>query len=86
MYDWLTSSVIVFLTHPGILIDMDIPENIPGPAASVFRGMWQAMWVLIMQSFSDGAQHFVAYFTYYFIFLVWLAIKVQMAMKQAARI
>lgn len=86
MYDWITSTVIVFLTHPGILIDMEIPENIPGPAGSVFRGMWQATWTLVMQSFSGGSEQVAAFFVYYFIFFIWVAIKVQMALKQAARI
>jgi hypothetical protein len=85
MYDWFTSSVIVFLTHPGLLIDIDIPGAMPERIGYFLRGMWQATWVLIMQSFSNGSSRTIASFVYYFILLMWASIKVQTALKEANR-
>lgn len=85
MYDRLTSLVIVFLTHPGLLVNIDIPQAMPETFGYFLRGLWQASWVLIMQSFSDGSSRTMASFVYYFILLMWASIKVQLALKEANR-
>lgn len=77
--------VILFLTHPGILIDITMPTLIPESIGYMLRGLWQSSWVLVMQSFSEGEKSTMAMMTYYFIFLIWMAIKVKIALSQAGR-
>jgi len=75
MYTGALAYVIVFLTHPGILI--------PIPAIGMLswlRGFWQASWVLVMHSFSEGSRSLMASMVYWIIFMLWAYIRVAIAL------
>jgi hypothetical protein len=77
MYGTLTSLLIVFLTHPGTLV------TIPAPGLySWLRGLWQATWVLVMQSFSDGKTAFFAEVAYGAIFVMWASVQLGPYMRK----
>jgi hypothetical protein len=72
MYDTRTRLLIVFLTHPGIFL--------PIPAPGMFswlRGLWQASWVTLLTSFSEGKYSFWAEVTFALCFLGWVAIQLK---------
>ncbi len=79
MYDSRTSLLIVFLTYPGILLTI--------PAETMLytwlRGLWQASWVTVMQSYSDGPKATIARLVYWGLFMIWAYIKVALALAQA---
>ena len=78
MYTGYTSLLIVFLTHPGVLI--------PIPLTGLWtwiRGLWQASWVLVMHSFSEGKRSFMATMVYWAILYAWAYIYVAIALAQA---
>lgn len=83
MYDWVTSMAILFLTHPGILLTLEPPESV-GVYGYWLRGIWQAAWVLVMQSFSEGPSRVTAQTVYYGILLLWVVIRSQIALKAAS--
>jgi hypothetical protein len=60
MYEGLTRLLIVFLTHPGVILDIPAPALWSWP-----RGLWQASWVLVMHSFSEGRNSTFAPFVYW---------------------
>lgn len=78
MYEGWTRLLIIFLTHPGVLI--------PIPASGLFtwaRGLWQASFVLIMHSFSEGNKSFLASMVYWGILFMMAYIQVAIALSQA---
>jgi hypothetical protein len=63
MYQGWTRLLIVYLTHPGVLVP------IPGKGLwSWARGLWQASWVMVMHSFSEGSRSLIASLVYWFFF------------------
>lgn len=73
MYQGWTRLLIVFLTHPGVILD------IPAPGLwSWIRGLWQASWVLVMHSFSEGKYAMIAPFVYWGVLLTKVYINVQL--------
>jgi hypothetical protein len=77
MYGYLVTFVIVFLTHPGVVINWFDP-GVPG-------GLFQAAMVLVLQSPSDGKQSFADTMSiiYYVMLAIWAYIKVQILLKSA---
>jgi hypothetical protein len=72
MYGIRTQLLIVFITHPYILLP------IPGPGMfSWLRGLWQASWVTGLCAFSEGKYSFWAEGTFAFCFLVWVAVQLK---------
>ena len=73
MYEGWTRLLIVFLTHPGVIV--------PIPAQGLWtwiRGLWQATWVLIMHSFSEGKNSFYAQVVYWVVLYAMIYVKVQL--------
>lgn len=65
MYEGVVRLLIVFLTHPGVLI--------PIPATGMFawiRGLLQASVSLFLHSFSDGKNSQLVSFVYWGILLI----------------
>lgn len=78
MYEGWTRLLIVFLTHPGVLIP------IPAPALwSWIRGLWQASWVMVLHSYSEGRTAFLAQLVYWGILFVMAYIQVAIALADA---
>jgi hypothetical protein len=78
MYEGWTALLIVFLTHPGILV----PIPAPGAWAWV-RGLWQASWVMVLHSFSEGTSNILASMVYWMILLVWAYVYVAISLAKA---
>lgn len=72
MYEGWTRLLIVYLTHPGVLI----PIPAKGVVWSWARGLWQASWVMILHSFSEGTRNFLASMVYWFFFAMSIFIPV----------
>jgi hypothetical protein len=77
MYKGWTRLLIVFLTHPGVLVPIPV-EGL----ATWARGLWQASWVLILHSFSEGKWVQLAELTYWIILFIMVYIQVAIAMAQ----
>ena len=78
MYEGLTRLLIVFLTHPGVLI--------PIPAESLWtwlRGLFQASWVMILHSFSEGKWNKLAEMVYWGLLVVMAYIQVALALAKS---
>jgi hypothetical protein len=76
MYEGWTRLLIVYLTHPGVLLP------IPGKGLwSWARGLWQASWVMVLHSFSDGSRAFLASLVYWVFFGLSIFIPVAGDMK-----
>ena len=67
MYEGWTRLLIVFLTHPGILLTL----NASGAGLSWLRGLWQASWVMVLHSFSEGAKSRLASWAYVGLLALW---------------
>jgi hypothetical protein len=78
MYEGLTRLLIVFLTHPGVLV----PIPVTGVIYLWVRGLWQATWVLILHGFSEGGWKQIAELTYWMLLVVMVYIQVAIAMAQ----
>lgn len=78
MYTGYTALLIVFLTHPGVLIPIPAPN-----VWSWLRGIWQAAWVMVMHSFSEGKNNWMASMVYWVILYMWAYIYVAIALAQA---
>jgi hypothetical protein len=77
MYEGWTRLLIVFLTHPGVLV--------PIPAEGLFtwaRALWQASWVMILHSFSEGNKSTIASLVYWMVLLTMAYIQVAIALAQ----
>lgn len=74
MYGYLITFLIVFLTHPGVIMNFFDP-GIPG-------GIFQALVVLALQSPSDGKASFANTMTivYWIILGIWAYVKVRLAL------
>jgi hypothetical protein len=78
MYEGWTRLLIVYLTHPGVLIP------IPAPGMySWIRGLWQASWVMVMHSFSEGTKNLLAALVYWTVVFVMVYIQVAIALAKA---
>ena len=78
MYEGWTRLLIVFLTHPGVLI--------PIPAEGLWtwpRGLWQASVVMILHSFSGGKWKDMASLVYNGVLVVMVYIQVAIALADA---
>jgi hypothetical protein len=78
MYEGWTRLLIVFLTHPGVLV--------PIPATALWtwiRGLWQASWVMVMHSFSEGNKSLLASMVYWVILGIMAYIQVAIALAEA---
>ena len=79
MYEGWTRLLIVFLTHPGVLV----PIPAPGVIFQWIRGLWQASWVMVMHSFSEGSRSLLASLVYWVILGVMAYIQVAIALADA---
>lgn len=78
MYEGWTRLLIVFLTHPGVLVPL------PAPGMwSWIRGLWQASWVIVMHSFSEGTKNILAAITYWAVLFMMVYIQVAVALAKA---
>lgn len=77
MYDYVTSFLLIFLTHPGVAYNWFEP--------GVFGGLFQAVVISILQSPSDMSASFATTMSiiYWVMLLVWAYVKVQLALKGA---
>lgn len=77
MYEGLTRLLIVFLTHPGILISV--------PATGIgflwLRGLLQASVVLALHGASETKWNQIVQYAYWGVLALWTYIKVQMTLK-----
>ena len=73
MYEGLTRLLIIFFTHPGILVS--IPAT--GMGYSWARGLFQAAMVLVLHSPSEGKVSFsyTMQVVYWMILGIWLYVK-----------
>lgn len=78
MYEGWTRLLIVFLTHPGVLIPIPVSGLMSWP-----RGLWQASWVMVLHSFSDGTKKELASIVYWGILIVMIYIQLAIALAQA---
>ena len=76
MYEGWTRLLIIYLTHPGIII----PIPATGMVMTYLRALWQAAWVMVLHSFSDGSKNYMAQVVYWVILLAQVYIKVQLAL------
>ena len=77
MYEGWTRLLIVYLTHPGVLI--------PIPVTGMFtwlRGLWQASWVMVMHSFSEGSNNVLASMVYWIVLLIMAYVQVAIALAK----
>jgi hypothetical protein len=74
MYGYATTALIIFLTHPGVAYTFFEP--------GIFGGMFQAVVILTLQSFSEGRASQAATFEilYWCLFGLWAYIKVRLAL------
>ena len=76
MYEGWTRLLIVYLTHPGVIL----PLPASSPIMQYLRGLWQAAWVMVLHSFSDGSKSYMAQMFYWIVFLAQVYVKVQIAL------
>ena len=77
MYEGWTRLLIVFLTHPGIVLSV--------PAEGLWtwvRGLWQAAWVMVLHSFSEGKWNQLASIVYWAVLVVTAYLQVAIAMAK----
>ena len=76
MYGYATTALIIFLTHPGVAYTFFEP--------GIFGGMFQAMVILLLQSFSEGRKSQADTFEilYWIAFGLWAYVKVQLALAR----
>jgi hypothetical protein len=78
MYEGWTRLLIVYLTHPGVILP------IPAPGMwSWIRGLWQASWVMVMHSFSEGNKNVLASIVYWAVLIIMAYIQVAILLAQA---
>jgi hypothetical protein len=78
MYEGWTRLLIVFLTHPGIVLSV--------PAEGLWtwvRGLWQASWVMVLHSFSEGKWNQLGSIAYWMVLIGMVYLQVAIAMAQA---
>jgi hypothetical protein len=79
MYEGWTRLLIVFLTHPGVIL----PIPVTGPLFLWARGLFQASLVMTMHSFSEGSRSFLAEMVYWGILFIMVYIQAAVALAQA---
>lgn len=72
MYEGWTRLLIVFLTHPGIVLTI----TARGFLMQWARGLWQASWVMVLHSFSEGAKSQLASWAYVGVLLAWAYVQI----------
>lgn len=77
MYTGAVAALIVFLTHPGVLVPIPAPGLL-----SWVRGVWQAAWVCVLHSFSEGSRNTLASLVYWGIFFVWAYLQTAIQLAQ----
>jgi hypothetical protein len=77
MYGYLTTGILVFLTHPGVMYTLVEP--------GIFGGLVHAATVLLLQSPSDGRASAAATieYLYWFALGLWAYVKARMALAGA---
>lgn len=78
MYEGWTRLLIVFLTHPGVLL----PIPVTGVLYLWARGLWQASWVMILHSFSEGSKNKLAEMVYWGVLIAMAYMQVAIALAQ----
>ena len=75
MYGYLTTFIIVFLTHPGVAYNFFNP--------GVFGGLFQGGLVLLLSAPSDGNAGFANTMTivYWVLLAIWAYVKVQLVLR-----
>jgi hypothetical protein len=90
MYEGLTRLLIVYLTHPGIVLSISpSPPALLGRVSFVavlwawLRGLWQASWVMVMHSFSEGKRATLASWVYWGVLFMsmWLSVIAELPPK-----
>ena len=76
MYEGWTRLLIIYLTHPGVIL----PIPATGPIMQYLRGLWQASWVLVLHSFSEGSKSYMAQVVYWIVLVASVYVKVQLAL------
>ena len=79
MYEGWTRLLIVYLTHPGVVL----PIPVTGVLYTWARGLWQAAWVMILHSFSEGKWNQLASISYWMTLIGMAYIQVAIAMADA---
>lgn len=79
MYEGWTRLLIVFLTHPGILVT----QPATGFGFLWGRGLLQASVVLAMHGASEGKWRDIVGYGYWGVLAMWVYIKVAVASKMA---
>lgn len=75
MYGYLTTAILIFLTHPGVAYNFFEP--------GIFSGMFQAVAILLLQTASEGraSQAATIEIVYWIMFGLWAFIKVRLALS-----
>ena len=75
MYGYLITSMLIFLTHPGVAYNFFDP--------GIFGGLFQALTVFILQLPSDSSASFsnTMSIIYWVMLFIWAYIKVQLALR-----
>ena len=78
MYGYLTTFLIIFMTHPGVVYTLMEP--------GLFSGMIHAATVLVLQLASEGRPSAAGTIEtiYWFAFGLWVYVKARMALAGAA--
>lgn len=79
MYEGWTRLLIVFLTHPGVIL----PIPVTGPLYLWARGLWQAGWVMLLHSFSEGNKSMLAALVYWMVLLMMVYVQAAIALADA---
>ncbi len=79
MYEGWTRLLIVYLTHPGVVL----PIPVTGVLYLWVRGLWQATWVMILHSFSEGKWSQLASMAYWAVLIVMAYVQVAITLADA---
>ena len=74
MYNYITTALLIFLTHPGVAYSFFEP--------GIFGGMFQTAVILTLQTASEGraSMAHTVEIIYWFVFGLWVYIKVRLAL------
>lgn len=78
MYQGWTRLLIIFLTHPGVLVPIPVTGVL-----SWMRGLWQASFVMVMHSFSEGTSNFLAQMVYWGILFTMVYVQAAIALAKS---
>ncbi len=73
MYWYFPLFIIIFLTHPGVILN-------PFKESAIISAFYQVFWVWILNLPSNGsaALYYSTSVIYYWVFLIWAYLKFQM--------